>query len=90
MVTSPLTDRPGSNNGVKSARLTTRPAAVQRGWWYRSEQGEGTEETFSLTLAAGRYSIFVAPDLGVPEVGDQGAYDYHEHAPDRPGRPSQS
>ena len=35
--------------------------------------GEGPGATFSLTLAAGRYSTFVAPQRRVPEVGDQGA-----------------
>ena len=40
--------------------------------------GEGTGATFSLTLAAGRYSTFVAPQRRGPEVGDQGTYVYRE------------
>jgi hypothetical protein len=40
--------------------------------------GEGTQATFSITLAAGRYSIFVAPDIGVAEVGDKGTYEYRQ------------
>ena len=40
--------------------------------------GEGNQAAFSLSLAAGRYSIFVAPDVGKAEVGDLGTYEYRE------------
>jgi len=40
--------------------------------------GDGTDATFSLTLVAGRFSIFVAPQRGVAEVGDLGTYSYRD------------